>query len=124
MLWSIALIVDYLGVGIGWRVPGRPPVPQEHLRGPGGHFARRHQQICVIAVGEQLVGPTMTDTRPSGVSVLDHNRTNANMSERVSPAEYRAAFRPPWWPAGTTYDSGPRSVAQSWRVTLDGGRLT
>jgi low temperature requirement protein LtrA len=64
-LWSAALILDYLGVGIGWRVPGLPPVPEEHLRVRGGHIAERHRQIFVIAVGELVLtsGVTFSRTR-------------------------------------------------------------
>ncbi|MFK3979635.1 low temperature requirement protein A [Micromonospora sp. NPDC050397] len=65
VLWSVALIFDYLGVGIGWRVLGLRPVAEEHLRVLGNHVAERYRQIFIIAVGEVVLtsGITLTETQ-------------------------------------------------------------
>ncbi|MEE6261709.1 low temperature requirement protein A [Plantactinospora sonchi] len=64
-LWSVALVLDYLGVGIGWRLPGFRPIPEHHLRTVGNHIAERHRQVFVIAVGELVLtsGITLSQTR-------------------------------------------------------------
>jgi low temperature requirement protein LtrA len=72
-LWSVAVVADYLGVGLGWRVPWLPPLPEEHLRVLGDHIAERHRQIFVIAVGEVVLTSGITFSR----SQLDIVRTGA-----------------------------------------------
>ncbi|WP_203923259.1 low temperature requirement protein A [Rugosimonospora africana] len=69
VLWSAAVILDYLGVGLGWRVPGLPPTPQAHLRVLGTHIAERHRQIFVIAVGELVLTSGITFSR-TGLDIV------------------------------------------------------
>ncbi len=73
VLWSAAVIADYLGVVLGWRVPGLPPLPEEHFRVLGDHVAERHRQIFVIAVGEVVLTSGITFSQ----SELDIVRTAA-----------------------------------------------
>ncbi|MEV6374798.1 low temperature requirement protein A [Micromonospora musae] len=71
VLWSVAVILDYVGVGVGWRVPRLPPLPEEHLRVSGDHIAERHRQIFVIAVGESVLasGIALGQTGLDGIRV-------------------------------------------------------
>ncbi|MEU5564364.1 low temperature requirement protein A [Micromonospora musae] len=55
VLWAVAIILDYAGVGVGWRVPRLAPLPEEHLRVRGDHIAERHRQVFIIAVGEVIL---------------------------------------------------------------------
>lgn len=107
-LWLAALVVDYLGVELGWRVPGLPPLPEEHLRVLGDHIAERHRQVFVIAVGEIVLTSGITFSR----SQLDIVRTGAfALAFAIAGLIAWIYFLPRGLLLGKTLDRRPPSVA-------------
>lgn len=72
ILWSAAVIVDYVGVVLGWPVPGLDRVPGAHLRILGDHIAERHRQVFIVGLGELILagGTTLAQQRPDGVRTV------------------------------------------------------
>ncbi|NJP31637.1 low temperature requirement protein A [Micromonospora thermarum] len=54
-LWGLALVVDYLGLTLGWPVPRLGPARPSGWRIEGEHLAERYQQIFLIALGETVL---------------------------------------------------------------------
>ncbi|GAA5196468.1 hypothetical protein GCM10023322_65450 [Rugosimonospora acidiphila] len=108
VLWSVALVVDYLGVGVGWRVPGLPPVARQHLRTTGRHIAERHRQIFVIVVGEIVLTSGIAYSR----SGLDIVRMSAlAIAFAIAGMLAWIYFLPRGLSLGDTLDRRPPSVA-------------
>jgi low temperature requirement protein LtrA len=55
VLWSLALVVEYLGPVVRYWVPGRGAGPQETLDINGEHFAERCALFVIIALGETIL---------------------------------------------------------------------
>ncbi|SBT43704.1 Low temperature requirement protein LtrA [Micromonospora auratinigra] len=55
VLWSIALLLEYLGQRFGWPVPflGRSTVSRWDIHGE--HLSERYQQIFLVALGETIL---------------------------------------------------------------------
>lgn len=66
VLWSIALLVEYLGNRFGWPVPGlgRSTISRWDIH--GRHLAERYQQIYLVAIGETILVAGLTFTRSPG----------------------------------------------------------
>ncbi|WP_165947162.1 low temperature requirement protein A [Micromonospora sp. 15K316] len=108
VLWSVAMILDYVGVGVGWRVPRLAPLGEEHLRVRGDHIAERHRQVFIIAVGEVLL--------TSGVSLsragLDGVRIGAFvLAFAIAGLIARAFFLPRGLSLQDALDRRPSTVA-------------
>ncbi|MGK5741268.1 low temperature requirement protein A [Micromonospora sp. URMC 103] len=108
VLWSLAVTLDYLGVGLNWRVPRMPPLPEEHLRVRGDHIAERHRQIFVIALGEVVLtsGVTLSQTRLDAVRIAAFAITFATTGLMA-----RAFFLPRGLSLQETLDRRPSSAA-------------
>ncbi|MET7834627.1 low temperature requirement protein A [Micromonospora sediminicola] len=63
VLWSVALVIEYLGNRFGWPVPGlgRSTVSRWDIH--GGHLAERYQQFYLVALGETILVAGLTYTR-------------------------------------------------------------
>ncbi|MEV4754250.1 low temperature requirement protein A [Micromonospora sp. NPDC049559] len=70
--WSVAIVVDYVGAGLGWPVPGLGNV-REHLRVTGDHIAERHRQVFIVGLGELILASGIAYSQ----SRLDWGRTLA-----------------------------------------------
>ncbi|MGC4890464.1 low temperature requirement protein A [Micromonospora sp. DT227] len=66
VLWSAALVVEYLGNRFGWPVPGlgRSTISRWDIH--GRHLAERYQQIYLVAIGETILVAGLTFTRSPG----------------------------------------------------------
>ncbi|SCG68628.1 low temperature requirement protein A [Micromonospora humi] len=66
VLWSTALLVEYLGNRFGWPVPGlgRSTISRWDIHGK--HLAERYQQIYLVAIGETILIAGLTFTRSPG----------------------------------------------------------
>ncbi|MEV4812176.1 low temperature requirement protein A [Micromonospora avicenniae] len=108
VLWSVAIFVDYLGVGLGWRVPGMPPLPEEHLRVRGDHIAERHRQVFIIAIGEVVLTSGVALSR----SGLDGVRIGAfAVAFAIAGLTARSFFLPRGLPLSEALDRRPSVVA-------------
>ncbi|WP_254909936.1 low temperature requirement protein A, partial [Micromonospora sp. NBS 11-29] len=60
VLWSTALLVEYLGNRFGWPVPalGRSTVSRWDIH--GRHLAERYQQFYLVAIGETILVAGLT----------------------------------------------------------------
>ncbi|WP_239133571.1 low temperature requirement protein A [Rugosimonospora africana] len=55
VLWTIALVMDYVGFALGWRVPGLGHTrPSDWTLSPE-HLAERYQQFVIITLGESIL---------------------------------------------------------------------
>ncbi|MEV4627323.1 low temperature requirement protein A [Micromonospora sp. NPDC049523] len=72
VLWSAAVIVDYLGVVLGWPVPGLDRVPGAHLKVLGDHIAERHRQVFIVGLGELILagGISLAQQRPDALRTV------------------------------------------------------
>ncbi|WFE41171.1 low temperature requirement protein A [Micromonospora sp. WMMD998] len=63
VLWSTALVIEYLGNRFGWPVPGlgRSTISRWDIHGK--HLAERYQQIFLVAIGETILVAGLTYTR-------------------------------------------------------------
>ncbi|WP_433493695.1 low temperature requirement protein A [Micromonospora sp. CA-248089] len=63
VLWSTALLLEYLGGRFGWPVPGlgRSTVSRWDIHGE--HLAERYQQIFLVALGETILLAGLSFTR-------------------------------------------------------------
>ncbi|MGK5440823.1 low temperature requirement protein A [Micromonospora sp. URMC 105] len=57
-VWLAALTVDYLGFGLRFPIPGRPPLPKYDV--VPEHLAERYQQIYVLSLGELILVTVLT----------------------------------------------------------------
>lgn len=66
VLWSAALVVEYLGNRFGWPVPGlgRSTISRWDIHGK--HLAERYQQFYLVAIGETILVSGLTFTRSPG----------------------------------------------------------
>ncbi|MFI5836775.1 low temperature requirement protein A [Micromonospora sp. NPDC051300] len=66
VLWSVALLVEYLGNRFGWPVPGlgRSTISRWDIHGK--HLAERYQQIYLVAIGETILVAGLTFTGSPG----------------------------------------------------------
>ncbi|MGN9806026.1 low temperature requirement protein A [Micromonospora sp. L32] len=65
-VWLAALTVDYLGFGLRFPIPGRPPLPRYDV--VPEHLAERYQQIYVLTLGELILVTVLTlSDRPFSV---------------------------------------------------------
>ncbi|MDG4799911.1 low temperature requirement protein A [Micromonospora sp. WMMD980] len=66
VLWSIALVVEYLGNRFGWPVAGlgRSTISRWDIHGK--HLAERYPQIYLVAIGETILVAGLTFTRTPG----------------------------------------------------------
>nr|WP_088963636.1 low temperature requirement protein A [Micromonospora purpureochromogenes] len=55
VLWTLALVLDYTGLILGWPVPGLGRTRIEDWKLAGEHLAERYQQFVVIALGETIL---------------------------------------------------------------------
>ncbi|MCM0678370.1 low temperature requirement protein A [Micromonospora phytophila] len=53
--WTLALAWDYLGLALGWPLPGRAAVRTAGWAVTGEHLAERYQQFFLIALGETIL---------------------------------------------------------------------
>ncbi|MFI6264276.1 low temperature requirement protein A [Micromonospora sp. NPDC051006] len=53
VVWLAALTVDYVGFGLRFPIPGRPPLPQYAVAPE--HLAERYQQIYILTLGELVL---------------------------------------------------------------------
>jgi low temperature requirement protein LtrA len=55
VLWTVAVVVDYAGLALGWPTPwlGRSRVSELPIAGE--HLAERYQQFLIIALGESIL---------------------------------------------------------------------
>ncbi|MFK3985599.1 low temperature requirement protein A [Micromonospora sp. NPDC050397] len=60
VLWSVAIVVDYAGVPIGWPVPGLGRVSNVHMPVRGSHLAERHRQVFIVGLGELILASGLT----------------------------------------------------------------
>lgn len=63
ILWAVALAIDYLGVRLGWPVPGLGREHNAQWQLAGEHLAERYQQFFILALGESIlfIGLTLGD---------------------------------------------------------------
>jgi low temperature requirement protein LtrA len=54
-VWAIAVVLDYLGIRIGWPAPGFGREPNREWQLAGEHLAERYQQFFIIALGESIL---------------------------------------------------------------------
>ncbi|MCI4064924.1 low temperature requirement protein A [Micromonospora sp. R77] len=64
VLWTLALAWDYIGLALGWPLPGRGSARASGWAVAGEHLAERYQQIFLIALGETIliIGLTYSGT--------------------------------------------------------------
>ncbi|MBM0229904.1 low temperature requirement protein A, partial [Micromonospora sp. ATA51] len=55
VLWTAALIIDYVAARLGWPLPGRGRSPASSWTVTGEHLAERYQQFIIIALGEMII---------------------------------------------------------------------
>ncbi|WP_406036704.1 low temperature requirement protein A [Micromonospora sp. NBC_00898] len=55
VLWTVAVIIDYGAVRLGWPLPGRGRSPTSSWPVTGEHLAERYQQFTIIALGEMIL---------------------------------------------------------------------
>jgi low temperature requirement protein LtrA len=55
VLWTLALVLDYLGFGLGWPVPGLGYARSGDWMLRAEHLAERYQQIIIISLGESIL---------------------------------------------------------------------
>ncbi|MDH6465809.1 low temperature requirement protein A [Micromonospora sp. A200] len=55
VLWALAVVVDYTGFVLRWPTPGLGPTSQPEFSLVSGHFAERHRQFFIIALGELIL---------------------------------------------------------------------
>ncbi|MFC0506709.1 low temperature requirement protein A [Micromonospora costi] len=107
-LWSVAVALDYVGVGIGWRVPGLPLLREQHLRVQGDHFAERHRQVFIIALGEVVLASGIALSKTD----LDIVRVGAfALAFAIAGLMARAFFLPRGLPLRDALDRRPASAA-------------
>ncbi|MFJ6197093.1 low temperature requirement protein A [Micromonospora sp. NPDC092111] len=54
-LWTLALAWDYVGLALGWPLPGRGSARASGWAVTGEHLAERYQQFFLIALGETIL---------------------------------------------------------------------
>ncbi|MEW2147128.1 low temperature requirement protein A [Micromonospora vinacea] len=74
-LWTVAIVVEVIGLSTGFPVPGLGRSPAERWMVEGGHLAERCQAFILIALGESILvtGSTLAqhlDLTMSGAFVL------------------------------------------------------
>jgi low temperature requirement protein LtrA len=57
MLWTLAVAVDYLGLSISFRIPGRRRFREAPVAGE--HLAERYRQIFIVALGELIIASSL-----------------------------------------------------------------
>ncbi|MFC0004051.1 low temperature requirement protein A [Micromonospora siamensis] len=60
VLWTVALSVDYLGLALGWPLPGIGSARAAGWAVMGEHLAERYQQFFLIALGETILVTGLT----------------------------------------------------------------
>jgi low temperature requirement protein LtrA len=63
VLWTIGLVIDYLGFILGWPVPGLGRTNVADWAITGEHLAERYQQFVIIALGESILVTGLTFAR-------------------------------------------------------------
>ncbi|MGC5021792.1 low temperature requirement protein A [Micromonospora sp. DT47] len=56
VLWSLALLIEYMAARFGWPVPGLGRSTVSNWQIAGEHLAERYQQFFLIALGETILG--------------------------------------------------------------------
>ncbi|MET7670336.1 low temperature requirement protein A [Micromonospora luteifusca] len=54
-LWTVALVIDYLGARLGWPVPGLGRSRVSPWAVAGEHLAERYWQLVIVALGETIL---------------------------------------------------------------------
>jgi low temperature requirement protein LtrA len=67
VLWTLALVVDYVSAGFRYPVPRLGRVPLEQYRKAGEHIGERYQQFMILALGDLILVPTLkySQTEPT-----------------------------------------------------------
>lgn len=67
MLWTLALLVDYVSAGFRYPVPWLGRVPLDQYGKAGEHLGERYQQFMILALGDLILVPTIkySQTEPS-----------------------------------------------------------
>ncbi|MEH0846238.1 low temperature requirement protein A [Micromonospora sp. CPCC 205711] len=60
VLWSLALLIEYLAARLGWPVPGLGRSTVSKWQVAGEHLAERYQQFFLIALGETILVAGLT----------------------------------------------------------------
>ncbi|MER7892742.1 low temperature requirement protein A [Micromonospora sp. NPDC094482] len=62
LIWTAVIVIDVVGLAIGFPVPGLGRARPEHWEVEGGHLAERCQAFILIALGESILvtGGTLT----------------------------------------------------------------
>ncbi|MFC6020428.1 low temperature requirement protein A [Plantactinospora solaniradicis] len=70
--WSVAIVLDYLGVTVGRPVPGIGQTGEGYVRLVGEHIAERYRQIFIISLGVLILvsGISLSGTRLDIVRLL------------------------------------------------------
>ncbi|MFC4145337.1 low temperature requirement protein A [Micromonospora mangrovi] len=55
VLWTLALAWDYVGLALGWPLPGRGAARASGWAVAGEHLAERYQQFFLISLGETIL---------------------------------------------------------------------
>ncbi|MBX0301614.1 low temperature requirement protein A [Cryobacterium sp. 1639] len=108
-LWLIALAIEYLSAGVGFRVPGLGASGIDHWDLSGPHIAERSALFVLIALGESLLvtGFAFVDKESSAESILG------------MLLAFGAAVAM-WW---LYFDHGERAGAKAIAAAADPGRI-
>ncbi|MGW4464420.1 low temperature requirement protein A [Micromonospora sp. NPDC004704] len=60
LLWTVGVGIDFLGVLLGWPVPGLGREHNAWWRFAGEHLAERYQQFFILALGESILFTGLT----------------------------------------------------------------
>jgi low temperature requirement protein LtrA len=55
LLWSAAIIVDYLAASLGWPLPGKGTAVSLNLPVGSEHLSERYRQFLIIALGDMIL---------------------------------------------------------------------